>query len=44
MSRFLNQTMSDIRGGRQTWRVIVFLTGPAFALAVLATVLQSQIH
>ena len=40
MSRFINQTMSDIRGGRQTWRVIVFLSGPAFALAVIATVLQ----
>ena len=44
MSRFLNQTMSDIRGGRQTWRVIVFLSGPAFALALVATVLQTPIH
>jgi len=36
MSRFLNATMSDIRGGRETWRVIVALAGPAFAVAVLS--------
>jgi hypothetical protein len=40
MSRFLNATMSDIRNGRETWRVIVALSGPAFVLAVATTVLQ----
>lgn len=38
MSRFLNATMSDIRGGRETWRVFVFLGCPSFLLAI-ATVL-----
>jgi hypothetical protein len=40
MSRFLNETMSDIRGGRQTWRVFVALSGPAFTLAVITALLQ----
>ena len=35
MSRFLNATMSDIRGGRETWRVFVALAGPAFTLAII---------
>lgn len=34
MSRFLNETLSDIRGGRETWRVFVALSGPAFAIAL----------
>lgn len=37
MSRFLNATMSDIRRGRETWRVFVLLGGPAFLLAVATT-------
>lgn len=40
MSRFLNATMSDIRGGRETWRVFVALGGPAFAIAIV----MSAIH
>ena len=34
MSHFLNQTMTDIRRGRESWRVFVALCGPAFALAI----------
>jgi hypothetical protein len=34
MSRFLNETMSDIRDGRETWRVFVACCGPAFAVAI----------
>lgn len=37
MSRFLNETLSDMRGGRETWRVFIALGGPAFAIAVLLT-------
>jgi len=37
MSRFLTETMSDIRGGRETWRVIIALSGPAFVVAIAAT-------
>ncbi len=40
MSRFLNETMSDIRSGRETWRVFVALAGPAFAIAVTMTLMQ----
>jgi hypothetical protein len=40
MSQFLNATISDIRGGRETWRVFVALSGPAFAIAVVATLIQ----
>ena len=34
MSRFLNETMSDIRGGRDSWRVLIVLSGAAFVIAV----------
>jgi hypothetical protein len=40
MSRFLNRTMSDIRAGRETWRVFVALGLPSLAVAVSATLLQ----
>jgi hypothetical protein len=39
MSRFLNATMSDIRGGRETWRVFIALSGPAFAIAIVLNAL-----
>lgn len=35
MSRFLNETMTDIRRGRESWRVFVAFCAPSFALAVL---------
>lgn len=38
MSRFLNATMSDIRSGRETWRVFVALGAPSFALAVVTAI------
>lgn len=40
MSRFLNETISDMRGGRETWRVFVALAGPAFTLAVVLALIQ----
>ena len=40
MSRFLNATVNDMRGGRETWRVFVALGGPAFAVAVVLAVLR----
>jgi hypothetical protein len=43
MNSFLNQTMSDMRGGRQTWRVIVALGLPSFAVAIVATLLQAGV-
>ncbi len=40
MSRFLSDTVSDMRGGRETWRVFLALGGPAFAVAVITAVLR----
>jgi hypothetical protein len=34
MSRFLNATISDMRGGRDTWRVLVVLSSAAFVITV----------
>ena len=40
MSRFLTETISDMRGGRETWRVFIALGGPAFTLAVVLALIQ----
>ena len=40
MSRFMNHTISDLRGGRETWRVLVTITLPAFAVAFGATLIS----
>lgn len=40
MSNFLNATMSDIRRGRETWRVFVLLGSPAFIVAVATALVQ----
>lgn len=39
MSRFLNATLSDIRGGRETWRIYLALGLPSFVVAVACTLL-----
>lgn len=33
MSRFFNTTVQDMRGGRDSWRVILTFSLPAFTLA-----------
>lgn len=38
MNRFLNETMSDIRGGRETWRVFITVCAPALAAAIALAV------
>jgi hypothetical protein len=35
MSRFVNNAITDIRHGRESWRVFVFLGFPCFLLAIL---------
>jgi hypothetical protein len=40
MSRFLSAAVSDMRSGRETWRVFLALGGPAFAVAVATALLQ----
>ena len=42
MAHFLNETLTDIRRGRETWRVFVAFCAPSFALTV-ATAALSQI-
>jgi len=40
MIGFLNATLSDIRRGRETWRVFVALSGPAFVLALFVSAIR----
>lgn len=39
MSRFLNETLTDIRRGRETWRVFVAVCTPSFVVALIAAAL-----
>ena len=41
MSQLVTLTLSDLRGGRQTWRVFVLVCTPAFVAACIAAVLAS---
>jgi len=34
MSKFLNLTIEDMRGGRDSWRVLVAFAIPSFLIAV----------
>ena len=34
MTNFLVNTVSDMRGGRQSWRVILTMSLPALAIAI----------
>ena len=43
MSRFVNATLSDIRRGRETWRVFVALGSPSFFVAVGVALLRQII-
>jgi len=40
MSHFVNETMIDLRNGRETWRVFLALGGPAFVLAIAVALIQ----
>jgi len=40
MTRFVNETLSDMRGGRQSWRVVAAFSLPAFLISVLAAFAQ----
>jgi len=40
MTDFLNTTIDDMRGGRQSWRVMLTFTLPAF----FAGILLSTVH
>ena len=40
MTDFLHTTIDDMRGGRQSWRVILTFSLPAFVAAVLLSALH----
>jgi hypothetical protein len=37
MTDFVHHTMSDIRGGRQSWRVILAFCIPSLAISIAAS-------
>lgn len=41
MTRFMTNTLTDIRTGRESWRVFVAFCAPAFALTVFAMTFRS---
>ena len=43
MSRFVNETLTDIRHGRESWRVFVAVCAPSFAIAVFIAIVQRVI-
>jgi hypothetical protein len=40
MTRFLTDTLTDIRRGRESWRVFVAFCAPSFALALFTESIQ----
>jgi len=40
MNRFLTDTLTDIRRGRESWRVFLVFCAPSFVVAVAAALLQ----
>ena len=40
MSQFIRAAMSDIHAGRETWRVRLALSLPAFMMAVLVSLIR----
>ena len=41
MSQFLTETISDIRRGRETWRVFLAFCTPAFMIAITFAVTRN---
>lgn len=42
MSQIVSATLQDLRGGRQSWRVLLLLTLPAFVAGLGAGLLQMR--
>jgi hypothetical protein len=40
MLAFVNQTVSDIRRGRESWRVMILFSAFSFAISVIAALLS----
>jgi hypothetical protein len=43
MTGYINSALADMRGGRQNWRVMTFLSVPAFVIAFGAALLRVTI-
>jgi hypothetical protein len=37
MTAFVNKTVSDIRGGRDSWRVVILFSSLSFAISIATT-------
>jgi hypothetical protein len=40
MTHFMNNTLSDLRSGRQSWRVVLLVCTPAFTIGIALALLQ----
>ena len=40
MTAFIHQTLDDMRGGRSTWRVVLTVSLPSFAISFGAALIQ----
>ena len=40
MSAFMNRTISDIRGGRDSWRVLAIFSMLSFAISIAAVAVR----
>jgi hypothetical protein len=40
INQTIHQTMEDLRGGRESWRVLLLLAIPAFAAGLAAGLMQ----
>ena len=40
MSKFVHETINDIKGGRESWRVLAMFTAPSFVIAVALVFLR----
>jgi len=43
MTAFVHQTLSDIRRGRDSWRVVFFFSAFSFAISVAAALISSPV-
>ena len=43
MTRFMTNTLQDIRRGRESWRVFVAFCAPSFVITVFALTLQQLV-
>jgi hypothetical protein len=40
MNSFFKNTLSDIRGGRQSWRVVSLLSGSSFVISIASVLIR----